>query len=182
MTVAIMKEKGKEAVISVNVDDIDIDAGSYLTFERPLELFFPEGENAESDRPVEIAVTLSRAGSSVHATGEAKGEIRLQCGRCLADYQHTLDAELDMTFVVKEAGDIDEDEEEVNTYDGETLDLYPPIRDQLLLLMPIKPLCREECKGLCPKCGQDLNEKDCGCRRVEIDDRFSVLAKLKKEL
>ncbi|MFQ5431777.1 MAG: DUF177 domain-containing protein [Nitrospinota bacterium] len=177
-----MKEKREEALIPVNIDDIDIDSGSSLTFERPLNTFFPEGEKAESDRPVEISVTLRPVGSDVYLTGEAKGEIRLRCGRCLAEYPHQLDAELNTSFTVREGGNADEDEEDVYTYDGETVDLYPLVRDQLLLLMPIKPLCREECKGLCPKCGQDLNEKDCGCRRVEVDDRFSVLAKLKKGL
>jgi len=177
MPVAVMKEKREEAVIPVNIDEID--SGSSLTFERPLETFFPEGEKAESDRPVDISVTISLVGSGVYLTGEAKGEIKLRCGRCLAEYPHRLDAELNISFVVKEDGNADED---VYTYDGETVDLYQPVRDQLLLLMPIKPLCTEECKGLCPKCGQDLNEKDCGCRRVDVDDRFSVLAKLKKGL
>jgi len=181
MPVAVMKEKREEAVIPVNIDEIDIDVGSFLTFERPLNTFFPEGEKTESDGPIEIAVTLSLVGSGVYLTGEAKGEINLRCGRCLAEYPHRL-AELNMSFMVKEGGNADEDEEDVYTYDGETVNLYPLVRDQLLMLMPIKPLCREECKGLCPKCGQDLNEKDCGCRRVEVDDRFSVLAKLKKGL
>lgn len=185
MMAAVMKEKRYKAVIPVipvRVDDIDIDGGSFFTFERELNAFFPEGEKALSDRPVNISVTLSMIGSDVYATGEASGEIKLQCGRCLSDYRHTLDAKLNMTFVVKEDGDIDEDEAEVYRYDGEVLDLYSPIRDQLLLLMPIKPLCSEECNGLCPKCGQDLNVKDCGCSRLEVDDRFSVLAKLKKDL
>ena len=178
-----MKEKREEAVIPVNIDDIDIDNGSFLTFERPLSSFFPSGEKAESNRAIEIAVTLRLVGSAVYVIGEAKGEVVLQCGRCLAEYRHRLDAELNISFMEKEEGaEEDEDREEINSYDGESVDLYPHVRDQLLLLMPIKPLCREECKGLCPKCGQDLNAKDCGCPRMEVDDRFSVLAKLKKSL
>ena len=178
-----MKDKREEAVISVKIDDIDVDNGSYLTFETELAAFFPDGEKAESDSAIEIAVTLRMVGNTVYVIGEAKGEVKLQCGRCLAEYRHRLDAELNMSFMEKEeTEEEDEDSEELYTYDGESLDLYPHVRDQLLLLMPIKPLCKEECKGLCPKCGQDLNANECGCQRAEVDGRFSVLAKLKKSL
>jgi uncharacterized protein len=182
MLIIQMEEKKEQAAIPVKVDEIDVENGSRLSIKRPIADFFPEGEVAVSDRPVEVEVSLNRFGNDIYVTGVAKGSIRLQCGRCLADYRQALEVELNASFIDESDADAGEYDEEVYVYDGVTVDLYPLAREQLLLALPLKPLCKEDCKGLCPKCGADLNEKDCGCRRGEVDKRFAVLARLKKDL
>lgn len=182
MLVIHMEEKKEQAAIPVKVDEIDFENGSRLSIKRPIADFFPEGEMAASDRPVEIEVSLKRFGNDLYVTGVAKGSIQHQCSRCLAGYRQALDVELNAPFIDENEADAEEYDEEVYIYDGVTVDLYPLARDQLLLALPIKPLCKEDCKGLCPKCGADLNEKDCGCRRGEADERFAALARLKKDL
>ena len=68
-------------------------------------------------------------------------------------------------------------------YSGKEIDLQPAVREQILLSVPPPPLCREDCKGLCPQCGKDLNEGECGCDRTVLDPRWAALKgiQLKKE-
>lgn len=169
-------------VIPVDIDDIDMESGLFLSLKKPLELFFPKGEKPLSESPVEIEVTLTRLDDYCQASGGARGAIRLECGRCLKEYRQELEAEINASFIVKDEAAEEVSDDDVYLYDGVTIDLYQAVREQLLLMMPIKPLCGEDCKGLCPKCGQDLNLKDCGHRKNEVDSRFAVLAKLKKDL
>ena len=77
----------------------------------------------------------------------------------------------------------DPDTVDEESYQGKEIDLSPAVREQILLSVPAAPLCGEDCKGLCPKCGKDLNEGDCGCDRSVIDPRWAALKgiQLKKE-
>ena len=182
MRVIEMKKEKVQRVIPVDIDDIDMESGLFLSLKKPLELFFPKGEKPLSESPVEIEVTLTRFDGDVQAAGGVRGTIRLECGRCLNEYRQELETEINASFTVEDEADDEVSDDDVYLYDGVTIDLYQAVREQLLLVMPIKPLCGEDCKGLCPKCGQDLNLKDCGHRKNEVDSRFAVLAKLKKDL
>jgi uncharacterized protein len=66
-------------------------------------------------------------------------------------------------------------------YEGKQIDLSPAVREQILLQIPSSPLCREDCRGLCPKCGKDLNDGDCGCDKTVMDPRWSALKGLQLE-
>jgi uncharacterized protein len=70
----------------------------------------------------------------------------------------------------------DADEE---VFDGKTIDLDPIVREQVLLALPMNAVCREDCKGLCAQCGQNLNEKQCGCEKKVIDPRLAPLMNIK---
>lgn len=83
------------------------------------------------------------------------------------------DAEADGSFALEEA---DED-----TYEGKELDLRPAVREQILLSLPSAPVCSEDCKGLCAKCGKDLNEGECGCDRTVMDPRWAALKGIQLE-
>ncbi|MBI5187527.1 MAG: DUF177 domain-containing protein, partial [Nitrospirae bacterium] len=63
-------------------------------------------------------------------------------------------------------------------YSGEELELLDLIKEQVMLNLPMKPLCSDSCKGICPQCGTDLNEGNCGCSREDIDPRLEVLKRL----
>jgi uncharacterized protein len=72
------------------------------------------------------------------------------------------------------------DEIDAEPFDGKTIDLDPVVREQVLLALPVSVLCREDCRGLCPTCGEDLNEKDCGHGKVkEVDVRLAKLKDIK---
>lgn len=109
---------------------------------------------------------------------QAKFTVPLEgiCRRCLKALK--LDEKVDFTreYVPEpsvEAEEQDFTDEEV--YQGKEIDLQPALREQVLLSIPPSPLCREDCNGLCPKCGQDLNLDDCGCDRTVADPRWAAL-------
>lgn len=130
--------------------------------------------------PIRVTGRLSRAGAGrfyFHGafTGTAAGE----CRRCLTDV-HTPVAVEDAHLIFAEAGlDGDDDESDAYLFDPSerTLDLRPAVREEWLLAAPAFPLCRESCRGLCPRCGADLNE-DPTHAHPEQDDRWSALRAL----
>jgi uncharacterized protein len=133
--------------------------------------------------PPEARLRAAQTGSrGVHVTGEVGARVVLDCRRCLEDVPRDLDVELDLLFdpgVEKEG-----DEEQVYLLEAEAdvLDLAPAIREQLLLEVPPYPLCREDCRGLCPRCGIDRNETSCDCTLTEPDPRWDALRDLKEEM
>jgi uncharacterized protein len=111
-------------------------------------------------------------GTTVHIRGHLTGTAEIDCARCLERYPVALGQELDLFYMPRVVGQPDAQEEEVELsdrdvvvgyYDGDRLDLGEVLREQVLLALPLKPLCREDCRGLCPRCGQNLNAAPCGC-------------------
>lgn len=118
----------------------------------------------------------------VHVTGVVEARLVLACRRCLEDVRHDLELELDLLY----DPEVDKEGEEAQVYQLEAeaheLDLAPAIREQLLLEVPPYPLCREDCRGLCPKCGIDRNEDACDCTLTEPDPRWDALRELREEM
>jgi len=83
----------------------------------------------------------------------------------------------------REAGEVQLREEDLGVVEveGEWLETEPLVAEQVLLQRPTHPLCREDCRGLCPRCGQNLNEGDCGCAEREVDPRWAPLAALSEK-
>jgi uncharacterized protein len=114
-----------------------------------------------------------------------KAEIEMPCSRCLKEHLQQLDEHFEVMYLPEpeeqDSGDeleLDETDLNVEFYTDEMIDLAELVREQLLILLPLKPLCREDCAGLCPSCGQDLNEGTCACPKDAIDPRFAILGKL----
>ncbi len=129
--------------------------------------------------PVNADLHDTRFGEDIYIKGTVKTTVAMECSRCLAGYTETIEAQVDAHFFPK-MEEIDmEDSDEYNFHEGETIDLYQTLHDGLGLAVPLKPLCREDCKGLCPKCGADLNAAECECSKKEIDGRLAVLKNLK---
>lgn len=106
---------------------------------------------------------------------EAKGEtkVSLACDRCLAPVA------IEISFNIEERfSHTGRDDEETETFSGDQIDLTDYVQRGILGALPMKVLCREDCQGLCPVCGKDLNEGDCGCDTTELDPRFESLRAL----
>ncbi len=171
--------------IEVDLDNIDPENGFLLQLEKPFDYFFNQSDGINGVGSVKIDLSLTRAGDDVFVSGPVEGTVKLQCSRCLAEYEMALTPTIEAPFFphsAESAEDAEEDDGEVNYHDGEKLDLFPILHDHLLLAVPLKPLCREDCKGLCPKCGADMNTAPCGCKTVEPDARLAALQKLKERL
>ena len=112
------------------------------------------------------------------------GEFELLCARCLTAVPTPLDASFDLIFrpggIDAEAGEhaITEDETEIGYYEESGLPLEDVVREQVLLTLPGRALCREDCKGLCPQCGADRNAGNCTCGETAGDSRWGALAGL----
>src|SRR5579875_923101 len=113
-----------------------------------------------------------------------EGRFELLCARCLEPVQTSLAGDFDLIYrpanVETEAGEhaITEDETEIGYYEKSGLLLEDAVREQVLLGLPGRALCQQECKGLCPKCGANRNLADCGCVEEQADPRWSALAGL----
>lgn len=116
---------------------------------------------------------LTRTNEQVFAKGTVQGDVTVPCSRCAGAARVGIDAPFQMVYLPEgEAGEeLEPDEErelsgddaDFSTYVEDEIDLGATFREQLLLALPLAPLCREDCKGLCGRCGKDLNEGPCGC-------------------
>jgi uncharacterized protein len=133
---------------------------------------------AEDPRPSNGLIVTGRLSSAgeerFYFSGRMSGEVEEECRRCLAPTRAKVDEELHLLFA--DAADEESDDSDVYMLDSRatTVDLRPALREQWLLAAPGFALCREDCRGLCPKCGADLNLGPCGCA-PDIDPRWAAL-------
>ena len=148
--------------------------------------------------PFEIDAVARRPDDEIFVTGRIVGRVQLQCSRCLGPVDHPVDLEFSARFVPASADPAtggNEDDEEGIELEGEDLDVSElpagatmlPVEDmvleQVLLDLPFRALCREDCKGLCPRCGADRNREDCGCGDEDaVDPRLAPLLELRRKL
>jgi uncharacterized protein len=93
--------------------------------------------------------------------------------------ERTLDEEAADETETESSGSFELTQADLDTYHGKTIDLDPIIREQVLLALPMHAVCREDCRGLCGMCGQNLNEAACGCESRRVDPRLAVLKDIK---
>lgn len=146
-----------------------------------------DDERAHLKGETQISGRARREGERVRVRGNLRTIIEAPCDRCLRETVAPVETEFDVTYVSAlapapedEVG-IPSDEMDVSTFDGEAIDVDDLAREQILLALPARLLCREDCKGLCPTCGADMNTEACSCREKEVDPRWAALAALKKE-
>jgi uncharacterized protein len=155
--------------------------------------FQPEemGVGAEAYRvatPVDLAFDVHKDKESFRLVGQVRAELELSCGRCLEPFRLPVDASFDVRFLpateVAAEGEREVAEEDLDTsyYENGQIDLNELVREQFYLALPMKPLCREDCRGLCPQCGTNLNSGTCDCAPGWTDPRLAPLEELKKHL
>ncbi|HVL81568.1 MAG TPA: DUF177 domain-containing protein [Actinomycetota bacterium] len=146
-----------------------------LTFDQPVGGLKQELVRVEPDDPLHFDLLFEAVdGESVHVRGEISGRLVVTCRRCLNEASAPFKAEV--SEVYRPTHDVWEEGYVVT--DGKQVDLGVLTHEGVLLEMPINPTCREDCAGLCPSCGKDLNEGDCGCAPDEGDDRWGPLRDL----
>lgn len=122
-------------------------------------------------------ISISVTEDGVMADGRIRALTQLSCSRCLEDYWQPLEISFTEMFTNHPIENTPENLEQLLPADG-SIDLTPIIRDYAVLDIPISQVCKPECKGLCPTCGANLNEGDCGHRQERIDPRFEGLREL----
>lgn len=129
----------------------------------------------------------SRAEPGYYLRAHLEYEQRVACHRCLAPVEMPVAADVDLLLLrdapqpLEGEHELEEEDLGVVHVEGETFDTGPLLREQLQLGVPMKPLCREDCRGLCPQCGADRNRGDCDCKDDWADPRWAALADLKTD-
>ena len=130
-------------------------------------------------RPIAAELTLESVVEGVLVTGPVSGEVRCRCARCLTEFDAAV--EVDVCELYASAGHLEEDED-VYRISGEEMDLEPMLRDELTLALPLNPLCRQDCKGMCARCGRELNDGACDCTEDTSDPRWAALDELRAKM
>lgn len=141
--------------------------------------------------PIDVAGRISFVDPSFYFKARMRYVQTLACDRCLTSYEDPVDTTLELLIKVADGAqpdlDLEEGEEQELTEEDlgeltireETLDTEPLLREHVVLQVPMKPLCRDDCAGLCPQCGADRNSESCDCRETTTDPRWAALEQLK---
>jgi uncharacterized protein len=138
-----------------------------------------------ADARITGLVRLSKHGRDILVRGRLAGHLELTCSRCLEAFAAPVATDFDLLLAPGPQAVSPEEEElsrtdlDLDYYTGEVVDLESLLREQIILLVPLKPLCDENCKGLCLQCGANLNRETCHCRTETVNSPFAHLAKLK---
>jgi uncharacterized protein len=163
--------------------------------ERLEQVYEPKACAADGDAfritdPVRLAFDIFKDKDRFRLVGAVQTRLELTCSRCLEPFTWPIDAAFDLMYQPKgqnaDAGEreIGDGDFSAALYENETIDLGELMREQFYLAIPMKPLCQEDCRGLCPECGMNLNRGTCGCRRDWEDPRLAglrALGTLKRE-
>jgi uncharacterized protein len=166
-------------LLSVDVSELLRHPGTstVLNFAKNLEgIGVPLSRLAE-DQPAEFDLRLDALVDGIHASGSVEGEVVFECRRCLQEFRKPMAVEIDDVFLYPdESGDAE------YRIEGDHVDLEPMVRDAFVLELPLNPLCREDCRGLCTVCGSDLNEIECGHSQEPVDITWNALQQLRRSL
>jgi uncharacterized protein len=145
---------------------------------------FPVEDEFRLAAPVDLDVEVHKDASKVRVVGRLTTRLELACSRCLDPFEIPVDAQFDALFLPA-ASNMGDDEQQVadedlgvSFYKDDTLDLGELMREQFYLALPMKPLCRPDCQGLCPVCGINRNRETCSCQTAWTDPRFDALKRL----
>jgi uncharacterized protein len=170
--------------------------GLSLAFTEGAQLFpalaeFLADREIEFLEPVSTILRATWAGDMIEVQGQSTTRVKLPCSRCLSPQEVPVEANYELTFVRQlpsvTEGDADEEVElsaedlGLVEFQGEEIDLREAIQEQVILALPLRALCDEACRGLCPHCGANLNETGCQCPPTEFRNKFSVLREFKTE-
>jgi DUF177 domain-containing protein len=166
----------------------------YLDFEEEVETFpvlaeMVQNRECEFLDPLTVSARAFRIRELFEVRGRLQTRVRLTCSRCLKNFESLLRSEFALTYTREAPGlTAESTEEEVELrveeiglmyFRGEEIDLRDGIQEQVVMAFPVKPLCDEKCEGLCPTCGADRNQGDCGCEHKPTTGQFAILKNLK---
>lgn len=144
-----------------------------------------EGDAYQVVSPVELAFDIHKDKDRFRLAGTVRAELELACSRCLEPYRVAVDAPFDLRYLPATAmssepeREVADEDLDTSYYRDEVIDLNELLREQFYLALPMKPLCREDCRGLCPHCGANLNTAPCACVATWEDPRLATLKALR---
>jgi len=137
--------------------------------------------------PLEVRATAEMAEDQIRISGELHTRVEMTCARCLESVVEEVTRDFDLYYRPMQSIARDDefrlklDDTEIGFFEGDGLFLTDVLAEQVLLAIPMKIICRSDCKGLCPHCGADLNSDDCRCESHSGDSRMAPLARIKQD-
>jgi uncharacterized protein len=144
-----------------------------------------EGEPVKLHGDVKVSAELRKSIVETDVKGKISARVLLECSRCLTGIEQNLEFPFEATFVDAEhfsdakEKELSESDLDVSTLENGNIDFTGLVREQILLNLPEQVFCREDCRGLCEKCGANRNLIDCNCEEKEIDPRWAALKDFK---
>ena len=180
-------QQGSSAALTVTIATVPNEGLAFHTEVAALALQVPPEAAQELPTPIQVRGRLTKVAEQVYFQGTIRGTLAVPCSRCLDTIHSDFAADVRVVFLPPssrietegEEGVDSEDELDLYTHDGITLDLQPLVHDYVLLSSPIQPVCRPECAGLCQVCGENRNEVHCTCQAAPGDPRFALLQQLR---
>jgi uncharacterized protein len=169
----------------IELDKLDETGGRFAHAYEPEELVLDDEHVRLTEAP-EVSGRAALTGRQVRLRGSITARAEIDCDRCLKAVDIPVETRFDVTYVPAadyraetEAAELQEEDLSLSVFDGAAIDVDELVREQLLLALPTRALCREECHGLCPVCGADRNKEACACEAKEVDPRWSALKDLR---
>lgn len=135
----------------------------------------------EFPEPIDVELFVAKTGDEVIVQGKISTMVEMECARCLDVFEMDINPKVQFVIQlldVKESQHSDDDDFVILPKTSGDYDISDRIREAILLELPLKPLCSEDCRGLCPMCGVNLNETDCDCTPDKTDERWDSLKQL----
>ena len=172
--------------MKINVCDIKAEAKA-LAYDEPTDdlnaLMALGAHDFDIPAPLHVNLVHYRAGQELLFQGTLNGCVIGHCARCLEDFTMQIERPFHCVLAPHSGNaseiELEEDDLDLSYYSGEEVDVSPLVREQLLLALPTRPLCRDDCLGLCPRCGANRNRESCQCPSGFADPRLAVLQGLK---
>jgi uncharacterized protein len=159
-----IKPNGVDLVYSEIAQDLELAANGFE---------FPE--------PIEVNLTAVKSGDEVIVQGRISTLVEMECARCLELFEMEITPKIQFVIQMLEINEqqySDDDDFVILPKTSGEIDISDRVRESILLELPLKPLCSENCRGLCPMCGVNLNETECECTPDKTDERWDSLKQL----
>lgn len=167
--------------MEIKVQDIPPE-GRLLSYEQEPGEWGLSEKGLTLEGPIHVLLKLTKHGQNeVYIRGSLSATVLSECGRCLKRFSEPIQTEFHINYVPlstispEEERELLSDDMDLHFYNGEHIEIDEVIEGQLHLAAPMRPLCKPDCLGLCPHCGEDLNLKRCSCSDQPTDSRFSEL-------
>lgn len=162
----------------IDVSNILKETGGRVNIDTELSL---ERDDIVFDGALKIKGSVYNNGQSLTLRANCSGVLKTQCARCLKDIDAEVEFPVEETLVHDDGTAVVSDDEDVILFEGYSFEIDDIVLNSFFLNTSMKYLCREDCQGLCPTCGADLNDGECGCNRDFVDPRWSGLVDILNE-
>ena len=167
----------------IELENLEGGKGDFAHVYQPDDLN-PVDERVSLNGPATVSGKVRLAGNEVFVNGHVEARAKVECDRCLQPVETPVDADFALEYITGSeyessgVAELTEAEMSVSVFDGQGIDVDEIVKEQVLLAVPTRMLCSDDCKGICPECGTNKNTGDCNCTTNDTDPRWAALKDL----